>query len=208
MRLYLLFFLCLLTTMSAAQLKPAELAARAATHVIAQATISSAYQCSATAIGPHALLTASHCELPTDSLFMDESTDKVKIADRIRDEYDHTIYLLKGVTFEHYSSVRLNDAFAQGEEVFVFGNPGTWENIFRRGYITGTCNRFPISQILYSFEDDHGDSGAGVFAADGALITVISRREPDGDPETAGLSLAASFALHFTPADITRAAKF
>src|SRR5258708_3268035 len=113
--------------------KEAISAAHKTTHEIHQRTIVEGDSCSATAIGVNALLTASHCELPTDTIAVDGNL--AHVLGIIRDGNDHTIYLLD-ITFVQYAS------FAKGlpeigDDIFAFGNPSGFTDLFRRGTVAG-----------------------------------------------------------------------
>ncbi len=72
-------------------------------YAIAFHTIMGTSDCSATAVGPNALLTASHCELPTNLVKL--STGLVHVVKTERDGFDHSILLLNGYTFQHYTTI-------------------------------------------------------------------------------------------------------
>jgi len=191
------------------------------THQIFEATIvSEPRACSATAIAPHALLTASHCELPTNAVAVDGSRDIMEIQGVIRDGYDHTIYLVSG-TFKHYaefSSARTN----VGDDVFLFGNPGELSDILRKGYIakapldnvTAIQRMFlgPIAdQVTYDFNGFFGDSGAAIFNSTGEIIGVVSQILSQSSPEPRGTvtqNLMVGYVIHFTPAQLKQAEQY
>lgn len=136
--------------------------------------------CSATAIGPHALLTASHCEAPTDILMVDGDT-QMRIVAIYRDDYDHSVFLLDGPAFKTYADVAPN-AYETGDNVEVYGNPGNLSNVYRRGYVagrkdieTGPFGLTGFTVILLDLNGFFGDSGAGVFNSDGQLVGVVSQ---------------------------------
>lgn len=172
--------------------------------------------CSATAIGPHALLTASHCELPTDMLYLSTQEKPATIVRRIRDSRDHTIYLLKDAAFKTYAQVRVSGLDEVGADVFMIGNPKHWTSIFRKGYIAGEVSDDPpkelgggpVRHILYSFPIDHGDSGAGVFDTKGRVVGVISTLQFDDDPSQAHVSMGSGVPLAFSKAALTTASEF
>src|SRR5713226_3523673 len=72
-------------------------------HHIVQETLANRDSCSATAIGPHALLTATHCELGSDELQIDGLS--AHISKKLRDGNDHTIYIFSDTTFPTYLPV-------------------------------------------------------------------------------------------------------
>jgi V8-like Glu-specific endopeptidase len=192
--------------------------AHGATLQIGQQIISEQKICSATAIGPHAVLTATHCEVASDYLAIREGEGDYKILGRIRDGNDHTIYLVSGAAFKDFAPVVLTDPLAINEDVFTFGNPGEWEDIFQRGYIAGTQADHSVAAalaggspdtILFSVQAYKGESGAAVFNSAGQVIAVISFDDlqiDKDDGERIGFAAALRFA--FTQADIDKAAAF
>lgn len=187
--------------------------AHKASHQISQQVIFAGGSCTATAIGPQALLTATHCELPTDTLYVDDADATVTIVGRIRDERDHTIYLLKNVHFTEYVEVSLNDPLEAGEDVFVWGNPGEWKDQLRKGYITGTLKGGLFSPTPNTTQFDlngyFGDSGAGVMNSDGKVIAVLSVVNMQGKPESGvAIKFMGAFSMGFTQAQIDSAKAF
>lgn len=166
--------------------------------------------CSATAIGPQALLTATHCERPTEALVIRGFKDKATIVGRIRDGNDHTIYLLQNVHFKDYLQVDLNYPLQQGEDVFLWGNPGKWSDQLRKGYVTGEEKQGDPHTTLYDLNGWHGDSGAGIINTQGKLIAVMSVIETQGDDSdtTDTIKLSGSFAFAFKQSDIDKAQSF
>lgn len=201
---------------------PIEAAHKASLH-IAQQTVLTADQCSAVAIGPHAIMTASHCELPSDTLYIqnvDGANDNdIKIVDRIRDDNDHTIYLLKNVQFDTYVSVDLKDKLEQGEDVFMFGNPGEWADQLRKGYITGVLQDESLAamfgggspdEVLLDIKAWHGDSGAAIYNSKGDVILVLTGSEFQSRPDDQkdSIRLTFGFKLAFKADDLARAISF
>ena len=84
------------------------------THHIEMETILGGGSCSATSIGPHALLTASHCEAPSDVIAVDDV--KQIIVRVIRDGRDHSIYLLDGPAFAAYYCIPCQQHVAAAEQ--------------------------------------------------------------------------------------------
>jgi hypothetical protein len=188
-------------------------AAQATVYHTGQETITGASMCSATAIGPHTLLTASHCENPTNDLKI-QGLDDATIVKIIRDGNDHTIYYLTGVTFPTYSTVDITHVFTVGEDVFQFGFPGKWAKLYRRGYYMGnpdsgdTAKTEPIAQF-FDFSVWHGDSGAGVFDTNGDLISVVSVMaiQTQG-PDDGRIQATGCFDILFKQSDLDQARAF
>src|SRR5579864_1538915 len=109
--------------------------AHEASYLIGQETITAAQLCSATAIGPQALLTASHCEAATDDIEIagQKVHGSAVIVERLRDGLDHTILLVKNISFPVWIDV-LEQKPELAQDVFTFGNPGDFADIFERGY--------------------------------------------------------------------------
>ena len=204
-RLCLLALLCLASTAHAQKFASSLLEREhAVTHHIDLKTVAEESDCSATAVGPNALLTAGHCELSTDYLAVDRTV--VQITGRIHDESDHTIFLLNGITFDKYVPIVPDYTFAVGEDVTLFGNPGTHEDIFRRGYVQKVNSE---SQIVYfGLPISNGDSGAGIFNTDGKLVAVASFVQPvSKDEGSIPMGLSGAYPLDFTKDDLALAAK-
>jgi hypothetical protein len=169
----------------------------------AQLTIIGGAYCSATAIGPHALLTASHCEQPTDDLAIEGSDKVATIVGKIRDGQDHTIYLLSGVTFDSYVNVDTNHKLSQGEHVYMFGNPGEISDAYREGYYAAHHG----ADNLFCLPAWHGDSGAAVFDENGDIVQVITGMEPASDDPEA-LQFTFTYDLKFKQSDLDKAQLF
>lgn len=209
-----LFVFC---TLSAFAVSPVIDKAHKASYQIGQVVVSGGGRCSATAIGPHALLTAAHCEAPTDYLYIrGVEANPVLIVGRIRDEQDHTIYLLKGVTFAVYADVLLTDPLEISEDVFTFGNPGDWQDIYQRGYVAGIKVDHSIQaamgdsdpdEIFLDFQAFPGQSGAGVFNTDGKLVAVVAATDMQVKHDDA-IAFAAAYRLSFTQAELDKARAF
>lgn len=201
-----------------AAVNPAVEKAHNASYHIAQMTLMGGSMCSATAIGPHALLTATHCELPTDDLEIMGQTvggDAI-IVGRIRDYVDHTILLIKNIEFPVWVSV-VEKKPSLGDDVFTFGNPGTWTDIFQKGYVAGlqfdtsmeaqlTGNAKP-PEILLDFQAYPGTSGSGVFNLDGDLVFVVSSYHEQSDDKVA-IAFASAYPLLFSKDELAKATAF
>ena len=150
-------------------------------HIGQRTIVEGDIKCSATAIGPHALLTASHCEAPSDKLYIEGFDDPVHIDKIERDGKDHSIYLLNGPAFKDVASVDEYYAPRLGEHVFMIGNPGDWSGIYREGYVAGSVDGKGETVTLVVINGWHGDSGAGVFNTNGTLIGVNTGRASQGE---------------------------
>jgi hypothetical protein len=133
--------------------------------------------CSATAVGPHTILTASHCLSDgTRRIALDgEASDVVAM---VNDGMDHTLVRVED-TFHRW--VPIGSMPSVGSEVTFTGQPDGIFGVFRKGYFAGRAvvqspdwpAALPPGTLLFVIEGTHGDSGAGIFAQ-GQLVAVVS----------------------------------
>jgi hypothetical protein len=178
-------------------------------HQIDMETVLSRASCSATAIGPFALLTASHCEMASSLIKVDGHRAKI-VGTPIRDAYDHSIYLLQmEEPFAQYAEVRTLGTPNLGETAILIGNPGPLHAFYRSGQFAGIHKDADTGDIawMFNFSIAPGDSGAGIFDADGVLYAVSSYME-DAGSDGMHLWVTMSFPLYFTDSQIDDARKF
>ena len=176
-------------------------------HIGQRTIVDGSVRCSATAIGPHAILTASHCEAASDKLFIEGFDDPLHIDKIERDEKDHSIYLLSGPAFSAFAPVDGYYAPKIGEHVFMIGNPGAWSGLYREGYVAGALDDDDDKTTLFVIAGWHGDSGAGVFNESGALIGVYGGRATQGDP-TDEITFGYFYPLQFSNEQLYRAVSY
>jgi hypothetical protein len=127
--------------------------------------------CSATAIGPHALLTATHCDLGSALVTIDDGVPTAIIS-RTNDRDDHTIYFVAATfpAWAHLSTSRPNI----GDEVWLRGNPDGLNQLVRRGILSGYVVN--VDEIVQMFDINgwQGDSGSAIFNSSGEIIAVVS----------------------------------
>lgn len=192
---------------------PAASKVKAATHVIYTATITEEANCSATAVARHALLIASHCEAPVDSISID-GVAGYKIDGILRDASEHSILLISGADFKAFVPITVRD-YRFEEKVFIWGNPSLAPGIvyvkqFRTGKYIGTHTHKGKLVDVVGFEGRHGDSGSGIFSVEtGELLGVLSfigqvPVPPAGEVQTA----IGCVRLAFTKEQLDKAAKF
>jgi hypothetical protein len=188
---------------------PVIVAAHKTTHQIRMETFLDGQVCSATAVGPHALLTATHCEMPTEVIEIDGHEEEVQ--GYVRDGRDHTIFLVSA-TFTDWADFS-TDPVQAGDDVFMFGNPGGHIDFFRKGVVVkpapDTSGMSRLEQAfmgpdaimsVYDFNSWFGDSGAAIFNTDGKIVGVVSIMgtldEHEGIPEHQ--FMVGGFTLHFS----------
>lgn len=158
--------------------------------------------CSATAIGPHAILTAEHCI--TDLKTFKINGKPVQILRIDRDGDDHVI-LVVDQRFSVWAHFRRHMADV-GDGVFIFGNPGFLRDILREGIVVGytvfpkVANGLKLVDrdvTVYDFNGFNGDSGSAIFNTDGEIIAVVSFGLVQKDGDT-NFKLVGSLPLLFT----------
>ena len=157
--------------------------------------------CSGTAIGPHALMSATHCfDWP---FTLKVYGQPVRVIQAISDGNDHTI-LIVGLTFKRWST--LGGWPRQADRVFIFGNPGHETDLYRDGVVYGLSPTSKGLAMLYGINGFYGDSGSGVFNRDGQLVAVISYLRFMGTGDGTWQAMG-SFPLAFTAKQLAEAAK-
>ena len=178
-----------------------------------------AIECTATAIGPHAILTAEHCNSRYErdpEVTIDLSMVRYKILGGIVDDRDHIIFFLDGPSFTNYLPEKaLVDVLPAkpGEQITMYGFGGSR---YPARILAGTLdlcaqNEDPsdVDQnralYWYTMPAIPGDSGSALFAPDGrvvGLITYVTEHDFFHDGSSAG------FALGFSEEAIQRAHDF
>lgn len=184
------------------------------THLLREHTLlDGSAHCSSTAIGPHALLTASHCEMPTDVIDIDGVRD-IQVVAVLRDKHDHTIYLVDA-TFDSYASFSTDKVYP-GDEGFIWGNPGGHRDVLRKGYVVSAAapeDEFGPTgptEIMYDMNGYHGDSGAAVFNNAGEIVAIISVADiiESRDDAHDSMKLMGCIVLDFSAVTLAKAVAF
>jgi len=160
--------------------------------------------CTATAIGPHALITANHCdEGKIRTIHLDYTLNTYHILYGITDTHDHTIYLIDGPALKNY--IRLQPRLPRlGERVTSYGCGGKdFPPHTYAGRVITDDNGGDYSDIdaawstfAFSLPAIPGDSGALIYGEDGNVVGEITYGSLFND----GTRAAVSFALNFNPA--------
>lgn len=153
------------------------------------------YECTATAVGPHTLLTAGHCYANMNHVYIDrEMSNPVKIISIQIDGDDHSLYTVD-YTFGVWANINQRP-LVTNEKVHFWGNPGKSYDVYREGYFTVESYEPEVGASLQHFvlPAYGGDSGSGLFDENGDVVAVISL----GDKSAGEYSLP----LAFTPAQL------
>jgi hypothetical protein len=177
--------------------------------------------CTAYAVAPHTLLTAQHCDMDTNAIYID-TTDRQAIKEhrimaytitsKTYDNEDHVLYVISGITFQNTIVLTAHVRVPrQGEHTYQWGNPAGVRDQYREGLVIGSMpNPTPDPE-----EEEHvnatgtvyliaepvvgGDSGSAIFSMeDGQLIGVLTYGIDGGQ-------LAGVYAVQFTQAQLDAA---
>jgi S1-C subfamily serine protease len=203
------FFLC---EEGCATAPSAEVRVKAATHTIGTKTFVEESICSATAIGRHAILTASHCEAPSEELSID-LVPGFKIDKILRDGNDHSILLIANADFEKFVPLGIPRELHPGEPVFIWGNPSYQGVVYliqlRKGkYRASHTLKSKFVDIL-DFVGHEGDSGAAVFSEAGEILGVVTFvGQIPVPPKGEVIPASGAVRLAFTKTQLDTAASF
>lgn len=169
-------------------------------------------ECSGTAIGPHAILTAEHCDErgKATEVSLDLSRQRFPIVAKITDDRDHVIYLFDGPALTDIQPYETR-APRIGEPVVLFGfGEAMYPETAKTGIV---LDEFDPSEIDADqgmfYTSTHilpGDSGSTIYGADGKMLGLVTYgMHPNGDeeaPET------GDFMLGFTAEQIAEVVNF
>jgi hypothetical protein len=160
--------------------------------------------CTGTVIGPHAILTAEHCDqnMEFTDLNLDYSTRIYKVLTVTRDHRDHLILIVDGPAFRDIEPYVTAKAVV-GEKEFFYGFGGdaypAHETIGTVARSTDPSGIDAEDEIVYFHSDAvHGDSGAALYDSRGNILALLTYGGEDDD----GKSQAIGFALAFTKTQI------
>ncbi len=157
--------------------------------------------CSATVVGPHAILTAQHCFMDSNLIRLDAEKDPTRIISAIIDGNDHVIYIVDR-TFNSWVGIDERPLVAN-EKVHLWGAPGRHTDVFRVGYFVEYAPEKELDPTeTVQFENFilpiyPGDSGSGVFDESGNVVAVTSMTD-----QSAG---SLDISLAFTSAQLDAA---
>ena len=167
-------------------------------------------ECTAYAVGPHALATAEHCfegnPLPQLVKITFGDSDAVEPVEAILlDKDDHALVIFKAKTFTTWVTFVIG-SLQQGDRVYFWGNPMAVyyaTDCYREGYYSGRTivnwkgvkTRWDIFNLTVA----PGDSGSLIFNEDGAVVGMVSK--------SPAMGFTVSMEFRFTPEQIARASK-
>ena len=165
--------------------------------------------CTGTIVGPHALLTAMHCDTGDITIIsLDLSVRKYNIIGIIYDGRDHVIYHLDGPAFKNIVTIHEREAVL-GESVTSYGDGHRdFPQHTYFGKVIVDDNGGDTSEVdladgvrCFSIPVVPGDSGSAVYGADGSIVAVVTY---GGTNEETGVQNAVGFALAFTPEELEK----
>jgi S1-C subfamily serine protease len=168
-------------------------------------------ECSATAVGPHVLLTAAHCfeVAPVAAVRIDLAVETHNILAGITDGRDHVIIAIDGSSFTNYEKVRVGPVPVVGEPVVLYGDgDGAYPPVVKSGRIINCNDPSDVDSqagvLCFSTITEPGDSGAAVYNSKGEIVGLLTYVfEEDG-----AAVYSAGFALAFTDEQYESALKF
>lgn len=142
--------------------------------------------CSATAVGPHTLLTAGHCLLATNAIKID--TESAHVVAYVFDDADHML-VVTDATFQVWLHIDQSalDSLGVDTPVHFWGNPGHSRDVYRIGLFKKWDEIGDNKVAVFELPAYAGDSGSGILNDQGVIIAVLSLG--DESAETAVLPL-------------------
>jgi hypothetical protein len=141
--------------------------------------------CTATAIGPAAFLTASHCaedDRIADHITIDFSVHKYQVIAATGDGRDHMIVVLAEAPFRNLAVVQADPKdLSAGEAVYIYGcGGGGFPCTLKQGkFLEGD----PVSDVdqdahlgYYTILSIAGDSGSAVYNSQNQIVAVMTYR--------------------------------
>lgn len=210
---FILALVLTLASFASAQVSPAVKAEqhRATIEIVMKSTAEGA-GCSATAISEHVLITAQHCDIDDGLVYFNQNakpfTNGQTVTEKYYDNNDHMLLVIPGVSFKHfvtYDASKVRE-IAQGEHLYLWGNPSLIMDQYREVYATGSMvanGDLPVNADgkfeITSGPVVGGDSGSAIFSeADGQLVGITTWGMFDG-------MLLGSYPLRFTQDQINQA---
>lgn len=138
--------------------------------------------CSLTVIGPHAFITADHCneDDKARSLTIDNSTRVYHLLGAKHDGRDHVIYLVDGPAFKDIEPyVVRSPKIGESAHIYGFGRE-VYPAVIKIGKVTDEFDPSEVDKqqgLFYcSIRAIPGDSGANIYGEDGAILGIVTYR--------------------------------
>lgn len=128
-------------------------------------------ECSATVVGKRTLLTATHC-FGDGAVLRNVDGKPVVVVKRRDDGNDHTLIWLQSPLGRPIAPLH-GKMPEVGTRVHIWGNPGALAMQLRMGYVAGSVKFGRGLAATVDMNSWHGDSGAGIFDAQGRVVGVI-----------------------------------
>lgn len=132
-------------------------------------------RCNSTSVGPHSILTATHCIKGENeaTIAIDSKNHNVSIIQKIEDKKDHTILVL-GYTFKNWAGIS-EQPIILGQEVFITGAPGDFSPLYRVGVYSGWSRLDSHAPMMFfQLPIFYGDSGSAIFNSSGQIVTTVT----------------------------------
>ena len=166
--------------------------------------------CTGTVIGPHAILTAEHCN-EGKALQLDSVLHTYKIVKVLKDGRDHVVFLVDGPAF--YDVALYASRYpVVGEKVHIYGNGGrAYPAVHKTGTVLGEYAPSEIRSAAGMFYCSllviPGDSGSAIYGEDGKILGIVTYSSTENFGPIVKTH-TAGFALNFTPEQIKEAQEF
>ena len=166
-------------------------------------------QCSATAIGPHAFLTAEHCNERGKAVAVrfDLATEFHDLIAATYDYRDHVIYFVSGTPFTNLEEVKEVEykGTSAGDTVVLYGDGEELYPPFPKyGNHIPCYDPSDVDEAsgiaCFSIHPVEGDSGSAIYNAKGEIVSLLTYGAPDGSSE--------GFALNFSAEQLEGAKNF
>jgi S1-C subfamily serine protease len=165
--------------------------------------------CTGTAIGPHAILTAAHCNegLDATDVTIDLATEDHVLMAASGDGRDHLILLVGGTPFTNIETV-VQAKPVVGESVILFGDGGgNYPPEVKTGKVIACEDDSDIDaaagEFCTSIHVIPGDSGSAVYNLKGEIVGITTYQTFETNP-----SSEIGFSLDFSVTQLATAAAF
>jgi S1-C subfamily serine protease len=136
--------------------------------------------CGGVAVDGDSVRTALHCLVAPGNgrmYFNGKLSDYT--VEWVDERLDQIQVQVEGAQFKH--PAKFGPTPAAGDEVFMWGNPGGYESLLRRGYFEGIITKpYPWKHdspaYVYEFDGYPGDSGHPIFNMRGQVVGITSQK--------------------------------